>query len=483
MNLPACVSALLLLALIPSCSDDDARVAPPSSVTVERDVPCRVSLPGERLRCGVLEVAENDALPSSRRLRLPYVVLPARGSARPDPIVYLNGGPGSSGIGWLPIVAKQERARADRDIIVFEQRGNGAAEPALVCGDEEPRACHDRLSREGIDLSRYVTSLAARDVVALRRALGIERWNLFGISYGTTLALQVMKLDEAGIRSVVLDSPTSPTVDIAQADVESQLDGFTTLFTTCAADPACATAHPKARDRFLETVRSLDASPIELAPEVADRLGTPALSGSALVVLVARGLQAGPRLVASMPAILEAAGARDIDRLLELVGDNSVPLPEGFPPERATALGLTLSVYCAELAGKALGDRAITTKETWPEDIVRALTPDYAVTCAEGAWPVAPIDPRDREPVTSALPTLLLSGTFDPVTPIAQAKIAAAGLARATVVEVPGATHGTTEHSACAQEIMGSFLDAPGQADTSCLRAIAPLSFTTPDGR
>jgi len=464
----------LVLCCAVGCGEDEAPALQVRSI----EEPCSISIPGESLRCGSLEVPENYARPNGRRVRLPYVVLQATGPAKvADPIVYLTGGPGASGIGFASVVARQDRARETRDIIVIEQRGNGVADPALVCETDDLRTCYDGFVEAGVDLAQYTTSVAARDVAEFRRALGIAEWNLYGISYGTTLALHVLKSHPEGVRTAVLDSPTATTVDIAQADVESQLDALTTLFEACAADAACNSAHPNARARFLEMVEGLDREPLNLEGDIADQFGTPVLNGAALVRSTVGGLQAGPRLVSSMLAIHAAIAARELEALPALIGDVSGPVPEGFPPERMTAVGLTLSVYCAELADSRFGTVPFATREVWPDSVVQALTPDYLVQCREGLWPVAPIVDADREIVRSDVPTLLLAGEFDPVTPLRQAQIAAEGLTRATVIEVPGATHAVTEHSPCARAIMRDFLDAPSDTDIACLATVPPLTF------
>ncbi len=182
-----------LLVGLAACDEHEKAPAPEGTFT---EGECPYQLPGEDMLCGTLDVPEDYDEPEGRRVRLPVAILPASAPApAADPIVYLNGGPGQSAVSWLLVISRIGAPRANRDLIVIEQRGNGAGEPALLCdADEAVRACHDRLVAEGIDLARYGNADSARDVEALRGALGYEAWNLYGISYGTTLAMHVLAM-------------------------------------------------------------------------------------------------------------------------------------------------------------------------------------------------------------------------------------------------------------------------------------------------
>jgi pimeloyl-ACP methyl ester carboxylesterase len=452
-------------------------VAVPDGELVWHD--CPYPVPDEPMRCGTLHVPEDYDRPEGPRIALPVAVLPATGGApAPDHILYLNGGPGHSATSWLGVMARIGAPRADRDLVVLEQRGNGAAEPALICQEnEEVRACHDRLLAQGIDLARYGTLDAARDAEALRRALGGPQVNLYGISYGTTLALQVLRLFPEGVRSVVLDSPSAPDTDIAVADVTSQLDGLSRLFAACTADLGCARRFPGVRQAFLASVERLDAEPLPLRAEPLRALLGPELTGAALVGVAARVMQ-NRVLLPRTPALLDALGRGDDEAVLRLL-DSAIPEPPpGFPAERATALGVTLSVYCAELPFSRFGREPLTTQEAWPEAVVAALTPDYWTSCVAGDWPVPPVDPVLLTQVQSDVPTLILLGEFDPISSRAEAGRAAAGLSNARIVTIPGATHGMTEVDPCAQGLMGAFLASPdGLLDTGCAEPGQELTF------
>jgi pimeloyl-ACP methyl ester carboxylesterase len=433
---------------------------------------CAYSVAGETLRCGTLTVPENYARRDGRQITLPYVILPAK-SGRPlaDPIVYLEGGPGASVVPSIGLNAALGAIRENRDLILLEHRGNPAATPALVCDLGELAPCRADLVAQGIDLEQYNNVNTARDFEMLRRALKIERWNLFGISYGTTLAMYVMRAFPDGVRSVVLDSPTAPGTDIARADVTSQLDGVSRMADRCKVDLACNAAFPDLRARFIDTMNRLDLNPIVVAGTLAQALGTERLDGRAFASSVVRGLQWSASMV-RMPALIDAASKRDVPRLSRVLDFSDVPslsLTAAAGPE---AFGLLLSIYCGELHYSRMDEGPDPTVEVWPDAVWRNLVPEYYTACKEGVWPIKPIDRSLMDQVNSKVPTLILLGALDPITSITEARRAIAGLEKGFLITVPETTHGAVDEP-CALAIMAQFLDGPTVSpDQGCLASI-----------
>ncbi|MBK7895873.1 MAG: alpha/beta fold hydrolase [Anaerolineaceae bacterium] len=220
------------------------------------------------IECGFLTVPEDRSSASSPTIELAVAIVAAPDGATAPPIVYLAGGPGGSGIddyiadpeGWeMPFLQ-------NRDLILLDQRGTGFSEPSLDCpefaeADEQdnPDAlCFDRLTSEGINLMAYNTQENAADVEALRQALGIEAWDLLGISYGTRLALEVMRNHPAGIRAVILDSPFPPNADTPVDEVYSFTDALAELVADCERDDSCRENYPDLENVFLDTVQRLN---------------------------------------------------------------------------------------------------------------------------------------------------------------------------------------------------------------------------------
>jgi pimeloyl-ACP methyl ester carboxylesterase len=236
-------------------------------------------------RCGYLTVPENRSTDNGRTIRLAVAIVPARSpTPAPDPIVHMTGGPGG-----IAILEAQALVGAgfnrDRDLILMDQRGTLFSKPALTCSEIDrfnaralslpldapatrrlhvaaTAACHRRLVGQGIDLGAYNTTENAADFADLRTALGIAEWNVFGVSYGTDLALTLMREHPEGIRTVTIDSVVPPDVVTLSGFWPNARDGFDDLFAACAAQPSCRRAHPRLKATFTRQVRRLEAHPV-----------------------------------------------------------------------------------------------------------------------------------------------------------------------------------------------------------------------------
>jgi pimeloyl-ACP methyl ester carboxylesterase len=251
---------------------------------------------GPDFSCGYLTVPENRSRADGPTIRIAVARVKATSpTPEPDPIVWLTGGPGGTAIATANLTVAKG-INADREIIFVDQRGTLHAEPALSCpeidavqretlglaiadaataqkSDAATRTCRERLAGQGIDLAAYDTAENAADIADLRVALGIEQWNVRGVSYGTDLALQLLREHPQGIRSVVLDSLVPPQLNLVEALWPNAALGYEALFTACAAQVACAAAFPDLREEFIATVRRLDEQPLTV--EVPDPAGGP----------------------------------------------------------------------------------------------------------------------------------------------------------------------------------------------------------------
>jgi pimeloyl-ACP methyl ester carboxylesterase len=249
--------------------------------------PCP-KLPGAetlaKASCGYLVALENHSQPSGRSIRLMVAKYPARSpEKRPDPVVYLAGGPGDIAPLEVNDVIAADFIR-DRDILVVSQRGTMFSEPALTCAPVDDFArellglrfysaaterahlaatetCHRELAATGADLSAYNSTESAADFADLRKVLGFTVWNVYGTSYGSYLAQTIMRDHPEGIRSVVLDS-VLPTTYTIPANWRIMRTGFDNLFQACAAETACNAAHPHLEGTFTRLVNKLEAEPL-----------------------------------------------------------------------------------------------------------------------------------------------------------------------------------------------------------------------------
>ncbi|MGW2336386.1 alpha/beta fold hydrolase [Streptomyces sp. NPDC001685] len=487
-------TASLLVALAPT-----AGAAEPRPLVAARFVPgpCPATpepVPG---RCGYLEVPENRARRGGRTVRLTVAIVPAA-SGRParDPVVFMTGGPGADAISDIPFLVDSGVNR-DRDLIVMAQRGTLHSRPDLACPEVDrfyaeavglrydapstgrrlvraTRACRDRLTASGVDLSAYNTTENAADFADLRRALGIERWNVYGYSYGTDLALTYLRRHPRGIRSVAVDSVVPPRIVSLPWTWDSAREGITTIFAACAAQPRCARRYPDLPRTLTEQVRRLEARPLTVmaAPPSGGAPVKVVLDGGALVnLLVANAVPA-----VDVPAALDELADGDPERLARARAAGATPVVGEF------AHGLTQSVACAEwVPGYTRADLLRAGRRAFPgwPDSVLAQAPQLPFeheVCR--VWDVPDRTAVQRLTTTSAVPALVLSGTFDAKTGARWGAYAARTLSRSTTVRIPGIGHWVVPQSPCAQRVLASFLTSPTRPDTRCVAGLAPKPFT-----
>jgi len=504
------LATLLVVAAIAGCSDTNDRGVLPrferaACATVapfeEKGLPTPPEL--ARSRCGYLFVPASRTTPGSATIRLAVIVVPSvTQPAAPDPVVHLAGGPGGSSlieIGSLTAAG----VNRDRDLILMSQRGTLFAEPELTCAVLDDyfvesldlpvdsaasraahlaasEACERELARPGIDFGAYDTVESAADFADLRRALGIARWNVLGVSYGTYLAQTLMYQHPEGIRTVTLDS-VEPLVeaDMASNAARNAREGFDHVFGACAAQPACAARHPDLEATFTRLVNELEATPVTTSVRVApgDPPVTVTLDGGAIVnVLIDVSFRA--QEFAQVPSWIAQLAHGNPESFARARASTAL-LPSGL-----LAYGMAASMLCSgyfaedsEASVLAQGRRSFPA---YPDSV---LAPGFHFTDALRDCPVwdVPATPKDlRTPRQSAIPTLVVSGTFDAVTPPSTGVTAAATLSRATVLAFTGVGHGVVQSSPCAQRVFASFLADPGAPDTGCVAGLTPPSFDSP---
>jgi pimeloyl-ACP methyl ester carboxylesterase len=501
---------LVGLLIAPAASADAEKAGPP---IVPRFEPARCpKLSGAeelaKASCGYLVVLENRSRPSGRTIRLMVATYPARSpEKRADPVVYLAGGPGDIAPLEVNGLIAADFIR-DRDILVMSQRGTMFSEPALICAAIDnfnrellvlrfysdaterahvaaTKACHRELAATGAYLRAYNSAESAADFADLRKVLGFAAWNVYGNSYGSYLAQTLMRDHPEGIRSVVLDS-VLPTTYTIPGNWQNARAGFDNLFHACAMETACNAAHPHLERTFTGLVNRLEAEPLTTTvsdPATGKELKV-LLDGGSLVDWL-RNQNYAVSLLRAAPDRIDGLAAGRPDAIEAIAKDRASRSPPPGPDVPALGYGLSYGVTCREAYPFAT-----------PEDLAaagRQAFPDYPASIQSqgvGGWAYINQDCRDvwqvpaapdsmREPVTRSVPTLLISGSFDTLTSLAGAKAAAARLANATVISIPGIGHSVSPASPCAQAVVVSFFADPGAPNTSCVGALRPPSFTT----
>lgn len=505
-------AALLLVPLLflGACSgaekEDRGEAAekdPTSSVDFDD---CDFEVPaGVDMECGTLEVPADREDPDGGEIELAFGIVKSDApDLADDPVVYLSGGPGQSTLELVPQGFAQlyEPLATNRDLVLLDQRGTGLSEPSLACDeytdvaleslgsdlpDEELEAdaldalaeCHERLADDGADFADYNSAASAADLEDLRVALDYDEWNLYGISYGARLAQQAMRDHPDGIRSVVLDSAYP-----ADADLYAEMPGnaeraMEALFTTCADDPACAAAYPDLRRTFTDLVGKLNAAPapITLVDGATGERVEDELDGDALVGFLFDSLYS-TELIGRLPEIITEAAAGEFGSIGLLLGAQTQSLD-------FQAIGQQLAVQCNEEV--SFGSR----------DDVAAAAADHPLVAgyfesgpSSGSgifdvcetWDAGEADAEANEALTSDIPTLVLAGDLDPITPPRWGEQIAGDLSQAYFVQFPFTGHGSLPSHDCAVDITADFLDQPGsEPATGCVADIPSPTFT-PEG-
>lgn len=486
------------LALAPAQSGGSFSPAPCDQVA-EDSLPAGVSETTAGLECGYLTVPVDHDDPTGPTLELAVVIVTSQAaSPAPDPVVMLQGGPGGSAIDTFLsfIFLANSPLRANRDLILLEQRGTLRSAPFLDCVEnddllfstleeelttadanrlafEASLACAQRLRQQGLDLNAFDSFQNARDIKSLRLALGLSEINLYGVSYGTALALHAMRLNPGALRSVVLDAVVPPQLSFIAEIGQSQQRAFEALFAGCAADPACNRAYPNLRDRFYALVAEWNAAPVRIPlTNPADGETYQAVfNGDALINVLFQFLYF-TEILPALPHLIERVERGDYALLSAFYAQAVF--------DQTFSSGMYNAVVCAE---DGAFDPASANLAGLPADIERTtrLTLDFfAQVCA--AWAVEALPASAQEPVTSDIPTLVLSGQFDPITPPANGDLVAQTLSRAYVYTFPDVGHGAALGSECAAGMVLAFWDDPTRApDEACLREAGPLKFFTPE--
>ncbi len=394
------------------------------------------------------------------------------GTPEPDPLVLIAGGPGQAGTEALgPTVRALLRLRATRDVLVVDARGTGqssllpcppsALDPVtLLAGPPAARAaerarvatCRDAFPG---DLGQYGTAALVADLEAVRSALGVERWNVWGGSYGTRVAQEYARAHPERVRSLILDGVVPPTARPI-ADAAASADrAVEEVLAACASEPACAAEHPDLPARWDGLRARLAAAPLA-ASTSHPRTGAPVavhLDGDDAARLV-RLLSYAPESAAWIPEVV-------------------VALERGEPGPLLAALLPLVSEVGRSV--NPLQQLAVTC----PEDAARLVAADVEVpgvalarSMCDG-WPAPAVEPSRWAPLRGEVPVLLLSGGLDPVTPPSGAEEVARTLPRAVQVVAPGYGHGLTVQG-CVADLVASFVEEPDGSGFSedCLSAL-----------
>ena len=443
-------------------------------------------------KCGTLTVFENRTTRQGRTIGLRVVVLPATGKNRaPDPLFYFEGGPGASVVEGVASVAAEDTAlRRNRDLVLVDQRGTGGSYP-LMCnfygppdslqsylGDFNPptdvRKCREKLSKIA-DLTQYTTTIAAADIDDVRAALGYERINLTGGSYATRFSQEYMRRYPDRVRTATLFGLVPPTEAIPQhfgLDAQRSLDA---VIAECRGDSACHAAFPQLGDDVRAVFERLARGPVSARIEhpQTKQLVTVQLSRD-MVAETLRYMLYQSRATSLVPAAMHTAAGGDFDWLARRAfRARSAPNGAGIFE------GIYIAITCAE-------DVPFTDAAKEAEEARNTFLGDYRMRQQRAAceiWGRSPVPADFRTPVKSNAPVLLVTGSFDPVTPPRYAAEVAQSLTNVVSIVVPFGGHGLAGLSGldCVDRLMRETIERGSVKglDVACVAKITRPGFPT----
>ncbi len=449
------------LAIGAACSTVPSPAAPGRAPLLLR----KCTVQGIEARCGSLAVPEDRDRPEGRQIRLRVVVLPSR-AEKPlrDAFTYLAGGPGGAATDHVSAAASiWGDVLARRDIVLVDQRGTGGSNP-LDCPlpttppetDEARRAyVRDCLAGLDADPTRYGTSQAADDLEAARKALGYRSLNVYGTSYGATVAQVFVNRHSRSVRTLVLDGGTLLDIPFYERYAANGAAALEQVRRRCAADRACHSTFPDWSATLLELIERWNETPVQLSRSV--RLGGDGLAG------VVQSMTLSAHSAASIPLAVSRAAAGDYRTLTRFVG-------AGGSPRSVTYW----TIMCSE---PWVGLDARGPWGTYVDGATTAALESFATVCP--LLPRATQHASDWRRPTTGAPVLALVGGADPQDPASNLAGIAAAMPRSRVVVVPGHGHAIGQYG-CLGRLAVRFVERATAAGlvTQCARRIAVPRFS-----
>ena len=480
MNRHSIIATLLLLAL-PSMV-----LALPDSNTIEFSN-CALALPGTNLtanaRCGSLDVPENPEEPEGRKISLNIAIAPATGkTTEPDPVFFFAGGPGQAASEtWVMIRSTLNKIRKSRDIVMIDQRGTGGSNK-LECTSEVEEDLNKELDLELVRTETakclaeldgnprfYTTTIAMGDYNRVREAMGYEKINIMGVSYGTRSAQVYLRLFPETVRTMTLDSVVPMQLALGQEHALMLDQSVKKVFEDCANDEVCNSLYPLPAEALNELFAQLRDEPqqITIINPVSGEEQEMRLTADTLGVAI-RFLSYASETQAMIPLLVhEALTTGNLSRLatqaiLTMTGLNEM-----------LSKGMELSVMCSE--DYPFFDMSADYSDTLMGNLLLEIV---ALQCK--IWPAGEVSEGFHQAIESDLPVLLMSGERDPVTPPQYASQTAETFPNSLNLVARGQAHSVMKN-VCLRNITTEFIQkgTVEGLDTSCVEQIQPSPFFT----
>ncbi len=444
-----------------------------------------------KVSCYLIPVLQKTSDPSEGKFYLATVIAPSLKKSNEPPLLYLHGGPGIATLENVPRFLKSKTwklLREKRSIIFFDYRGTGFSEPDLCPGmndslfqfskiNPSPEArqsykislykkCHNQLLSYGIDLSSFNSAQLADDAESIRQSLQIVNWNIYSVSYGTTVGLNLIRNHGNQIKSIILDSPFPPNAP--WLDYIRPFDTcFKVLEKNISADPIAFSHFPSIRTDFINAVSRLNKKPSKIKgntnAEEYDYNGDD-FAWSIWTAML------NPKSIPFVPLAIHEVGNGNDAILSKWVEAFNDPNSFGkFSEPQSNAIS------CYESRPKTIGDTKASLLGNYPD--FSSLYIDFEGALCE-VWQPESAGPAMFQPVISDIPALILSGEFDPVCPPYFGAITAKTLSKSTFIIVPSASHAAINADDCIRNIANDFLSNPTQKpDIICVHNRSKINF------
>lgn len=444
--------------------------------TIKGDYPVQAQA---KALCGTLRVPETPAAQKGRQIGLRVAVVPAVATdPKPSPLFVVAGGPGEAGtqfFAWLPGVFTD--VHATRDIVLIDQRGTGASHALRLpqmpdtsgLSEAAMRARFSAWLKNGLasidaDPRSYTTTVAADDIDAVRAALGYQKIDLYGTSYGGTLVQYYLRQhpDRAGL--AVLDGSTPVDVPVFERMAASSQAALDLLFRRCARDPACHHAFPRLREEWASTLHRL-ATPLTV---VDAKTGKKAVVDKVMLAEAIHSALRTESTAALIPLAIHLVARNQWVEAARLIGTS---------PSTGPVLLMDEEIRCAEAWARF--DPAAVARQgagSYALPLELAQAEQRAAMCRY--LPKGAVPPDDAVPVRSGTPVLWLVGDGDPQDPPANLTRIPVQEPNSRIVVMPAQQH-VVGQIGCMPRVIAAFLDAGsvGRLDTSCVAEHAPPPF------
>jgi len=457
--------------------------------------------------CAWLYPSDGDALQTGESLRLPVMVIRRRPwELASGPLLYLNGGPGVASLpaedaamaSWLEWYRSLGWAQ---DLVVFDQRGTGMSLPQPHCSgmieevrktyaralsldqemadwDRALRRCLSQVKTEGYRLEALNSPRSAQDALELMALIDPDaHWNVYGVSYGTRVALEMMRREPDRLRALVLDSAYPPERDGLLEAPAALFGALSKLQDLCIESTGCGGEGIDPLSDLARAMTRMDEHPVSLVlrdPGGGEDFSL-VVNGHRLADLVVNSLYFWD-LIESLPRLLHQLGQHGQSPLLR--AHAAAFLAMQVDPSFNDA-GFH-SVECFDRRFR--GDLGTFMAQVPDYPPLRSLFEDWWRYDSCRFWDSGQARAGLHQPARSRLPVLFLNGELDPVTPAAWAETAAQGLPNSQRLVLQGIGHAVVDSDKCGAGLVVGFLAHPDRkVDRDCLRRHGPVRFSSGD--